>query len=67
MFLKSSLQIPIHMRTIQQRHQEDRMLKEINATLARASDTLIGDLLGVVSLFSLLIVGLYLPELAALF
>ena len=43
------------------------MLKQINATLSRASDTLIGDLLGVASLFSLLIVGLCLPELAALF
>ncbi|MDQ1847730.1 hypothetical protein Q9299_05455 [Gemmobacter fulvus] len=39
------------------------MLKEIKAVLARSSDTLLEDALGVVSLFTLLVAGLYLPGL----
>lgn len=39
------------------------MLQDIKAVLARSSDTMIEDAVGVVSLFSLLIVGLYLPGL----
>lgn len=39
------------------------MLQDIKAVLARSSDTMIEDAIGVVSLFSLLIVGLYLPGL----
>ncbi|MDP4032591.1 MAG: hypothetical protein Q8P60_07065 [Pseudorhodobacter sp.] len=39
------------------------MLKETRTTLSRASDTLLADALGVVSLFALLIAGLYLPGL----
>ena len=39
------------------------MLKEVKDVFARSSATLIEDALGVVSLFSLLIAGLYLPGL----
>ena len=39
------------------------MLQDIKAVLARSSETMIEDAIGVVSLFSLLIVGLYLPGL----
>ncbi len=37
------------------------MMKEIKAIVARSSDTLIEDALGVISLFALLIAGLSLP------
>jgi hypothetical protein len=39
---------------------EVAMLTEIKAILSRARDTVIEDSIGVVSLFSLLIAGLYL-------
>ncbi|MGB8811987.1 MAG: hypothetical protein WCC57_02275 [Paracoccaceae bacterium] len=39
------------------------MLNELKSILSRSSDTLIEDALGVVSLFTLLIAGLYLPGL----
>jgi hypothetical protein len=39
------------------------MLKEIKAVLVRSPDTLIEDALGVFSLFTLLMAGLYLPSL----
>ncbi|EEW24350.1 hypothetical protein [Rhodobacter ferrooxidans] len=39
------------------------MLTQIKAILARSQGTLIEDAIGVASLFSLLIVGLYLPAL----
>lgn len=39
------------------------MLADIKSVLHRSSDTLIEDALGTISLFSLLIAGLYLPGL----
>jgi hypothetical protein len=39
------------------------MLKNVKAVLARSSDTVIEDALGVVTLFALLILGLNLPAL----
>lgn len=39
------------------------MIAEIKAVAARSSSTLIEDLLGVVSLFAVLLVGLSLPAL----
>lgn len=39
------------------------MLKEVKAVLARSSATMIEDALGVASLFTLLVAGLYLPAL----
>lgn len=39
------------------------MLNDLKSILSRSSDTLLEDALGVVSLFTLLIAGLYLPSL----
>jgi hypothetical protein len=41
---------------------EDAMLKEVKTVLARSSQTMIEDALGVVTLFALLIAGLNLPQ-----
>lgn len=38
------------------------MLKEVKTVLARSSQTMIEDVLGVVTLFALLIAGLNLPQ-----
>ncbi len=38
------------------------MLKEVKTVLARSSQTMIEDALGVVTLFALLIAGLNLPQ-----
>ncbi|MDG1282298.1 MAG: hypothetical protein P8O10_13435 [Pseudorhodobacter sp.] len=41
--------------------EERRMLTELKTVLAKSSDTLIEDALGVLALFGLLFVGLSLP------
>lgn len=43
--------------------KEVDMLNDLKSILSRSSDTLLEDALGVVSLFTLLIAGLYLPSL----
>jgi hypothetical protein len=65
MFLKSSLQAARDMRTKkQQATRRIKMLTEIKDILNRSRATLIEDVLGMVSLFSLLFVGLYLSGAA---
>jgi hypothetical protein len=65
MFLKSSLQATRDMRTKkQQATRRIKMLTEIKDILNRSRATLIEDVLGMVSLFSLLFVGLYLSGAA---
>ena len=39
------------------------MLNDLKSILSRSSDTLLEDALGVASLFTLLVAGLYLPNL----
>ena len=63
MFLKSSLQVVKDVGTIGEQVREITMIAEIKDVVTRSSDTLIGDALGVVSLFALLIAGLALPAL----
>jgi len=43
--------------------KEVDMLNDLKSILSRSSDTLLEDALGVVSLFTLLVAGLYLPNL----
>lgn len=43
--------------------KEVAMIAELKAVAARSSDTLLEDAFGVVSLFALLIAGLFLPAL----
>lgn len=63
MFSKSSLQVVKDVGTIGEQVREITMIAEIKDVVTRSSDTLIGDALGVVSLFALLIAGLALPAL----
>jgi hypothetical protein len=64
MFLKSSLQMVSKMRTIRQQRQEKPMLSDIKTILANSHATLLEDSLGLIALFTMLIVGLHLSGAA---
>lgn len=62
-FLKSSLQGVPDMEHYRNKAKEVAMIAELKAVAARSSDTLLEDAIGVVSLFALLLAGLFLPSL----
>jgi hypothetical protein len=67
MFLKSSLQVAIYMRTKWQQvinlNGEDAMIKDLKSVVARSQATLLEDMLGAVALLVILVGGLSLPAL----
>jgi hypothetical protein len=66
MFLKSSLQARLDMRTKQQRNCQNgppSMLDQIKIALTRDPATLARDLAGVTALMVILVAGLFLPGL----
>jgi hypothetical protein len=64
MFLKSSLQMVSKMRTKQQQRQEMTMLNDIMTILTNSRATLLEDSLGLIALFTMLLVGLHLSGAA---
>jgi hypothetical protein len=67
MFLKSSLQAEVNMRTKWQQvinlNGEDAMIKDLKSVVARSQATLLEDMLGAVALLVILVGGLSLPAL----
>lgn len=67
MFLKSSLQTQVNMRTKWQQvinlNGEDAMIKDLKSVVARSQATLLEDMLGAVALLVILVGGLSLPAL----
>jgi len=62
MFYKSSLQEAPYMRTKWQRNGKQDNMKHINKLATHTPKALIEDILGLMAIFVILTVGLYLPS-----